>query len=268
MRSDQKALKTLVCCGTATGTSLGQAALWRWWFTYGPRRHALGATHFAVSNDGCTNLPVERFVDIKEYSERTSVESGERLTFVYHRNHLGRCGMLGYAGFWRNLSALAMISIHNRFDRMIYIEWDFFILSDSMLHEAKNTNTGLVCYWCPRYGFPESGMFVCSSGHMESLLEIAMANTEACLTKDATVIERCVPWTEIRKNRVGDRYPEYLDSIPQNADYCAQLPIASGLFSRKAVRIVQDVCPMCGSGMEFDSSGILSCKVCGLDRKE
>jgi len=259
-------MKTLFCCGTATHTGQGQSGLWRWWYYYRPLKEVFGATHYAVNNDGNTNLPNETFVKMHEGEKPINALSEDQLNFVYWSSSLPRKDQYNCPGYYRSVSTLIDIAIQQDFDKFIFIEWDFWVLGSEMVREISQIKQGLIAYWVPHYIFPECCIIVGGRDRMKAAKEAAdrMGSTESITAK--TIAEVSFPWTEVRKHRIGDRYPEFTELLPLDAEYCAQLPNTQVVHNRKLDRLAWSLCKQCGGKIEFNMSGVLSCRICNPEQ--
>jgi len=255
-------VKTLFCCGTATQTSQGQSGLWRWWYYYRPLKDLFGATHYAVNNDGNVNLPNERFVKLHDGTKPIDTLNEDQLNVIHWPTSLPRKSQYACPGYYRSVSTLADIAVRQNFDKLVYIEWDFWVLSTEMMREIARVEHGLIAYWVPFYVFPECNIIVCGKDQMKCLKVYSdRLGAKEDMTAE-TIAEVTFPWTEVRKHRIGDRYPEHTDLLPMGAEYCAQLPNTQVVYKRNLVRLAWELCPDCGGKIEFNEKGVLSCRAC------
>lgn len=233
-------MKTLFWTGSVCGSaSHGQLAIWRWWNYYRQHSGALGITHWAVFNDGARNLPVEFFVAAQDGTGAITTLSPNRLNLVFYVEHLGRTNTHLFPGFWRNLLTAIRVCQEQDFDRFILCEYDCFILSADMLYEVGATRSGLTAYWCPSYEIPETGIVICGRDKFQRLKEQAEAlNSKTNPTRDDR-FEVAVDWTEVRKNRKGDRYPETTRAVPADAEYVCQLPVHANLAWGRVIEVIE-----------------------------
>lgn len=233
-------MKTLFWTGSLCGSAFhGQAAVWRWWNYYRQHAGALGVTHWGVFNDGPKNLPEEFFVDKQEGSGPLRPFERNKLNFVFHVEHLGRRSVHQIPGFWRNLLTALRVCREQEFDRFVLVEYDCLILSPEMLYEVGQTATGLTCYWCPMYSIPETSVVICGKDRFQRTEEQARAvfNKENAGSDDR--FEVAMDWTEVRKHRKGDRYPESTRAVPPDADYVCQMPIHAQLAWGRVIDVLE-----------------------------
>lgn len=257
-------MKTLFGCGTAMHTSQGQSGLWRWFYYYRAFQSLFRATHYATNNDGCENLPIEPFVRRYPGERQIPPLSQDQLSLIYWPAPLPH-RLYDCPGYCRTVSTLARIALEQDFDKLIYVEWDFWILSEAMMREIADIQHGLVTYWSPRYGFGESNLIICGRDQLDILRRSADESSKSNLTK-TEIPEWSWPWTEVRKHREGDRYPEVTDSLPRSADYCGQLPGSHAIYNRSIIRLAWELCPRCGVRVERDLRHCLACPDCHPER--
>lgn len=234
------AVKTLFWSGSLCASVFhGQAAVWRWWNYYRQHSGALGITHWGVFNDGPLNLPVEFFVDKQEGSGPLRPFAQNKLNLVYHNEHLGRASVHQIPGFWRNLLMAVKVCREQDFDRFVLVEYDCLILSAEMLYEVGATTTGLTCYWCPTYSIPETSVVICGKDRFQRTEEQAQAIFNKTSAGSEDRFETAMDWTEVRKHRKGDRYPETTRAVPADADYVCQLPIHAHLAWGRVIEVLE-----------------------------
>ncbi len=233
-------MKTLFWTGAVTGSSThGQAAIWRWWNYYRAHESALGITHWAVFNDDYRNLPVEFFVTAQDGDGAITTFAANRLNLVFYKEHLGRRSAHLFPGFWRNLLTAIRVCKEQDFGRFILCEYDCFILSADMLYEIGVTHSGLVTYWCPTYGIPESAIVICGKDKFDRLEEQARSLQAKENPGENDRFEVAMDWTEVRKHRKGDRYVETNRLVPMDAEYHCQLPVHARLAWGRIVEVIE-----------------------------
>lgn len=219
-------MKTLLACGTCfEERAYGQAAFWRWFFYYRQFADKMGVTHFLCCNDGWKNVPLENSVDLRHSITLEKEPVTKPLTVFYQSERLGRLGCHWFPGWWRNVALAARATATGGFDKMYWIEWDAFVISDRMMAEMRGTQNGIVAYYCPSHGFPESSLFICGRDKAAQLSVVAEQYVTRCLAKESLTTlrepELAIPWTEIRQHQIGDRYGEF-GPYPENADFVCQ----------------------------------------------
>jgi hypothetical protein len=188
--------------------------------------------------------------------------SEDQLNLIHWSSSLPRKSQYACPGYYRSVSTLTELAFQQNFDKIVYIEWDFWVLSAEMMREIARVDHGLITYWSPRYLFPDCNIIVCARDQMKVLKEFSdRLGAKEDMTAE-TIAEVTFPWTEVRKHRVGDRYPEVTMDLPLDVEYCAQLPNTEVVHRAKLVRLAWELCPQCGGKIEFNVKGVLSCRVC------
>ena len=150
-------------------------------------------------------------------------ETGLPTHFLLYSN-MPRTGLLNYPYTWRMFYDLERLFAH--YDRIIYMESDFFICSERMRQWTLDPEVrGLVTVYCPRYRFAESAFFILTKGtqRYEEYIKASPWGSHV-----GEVIEEVLPWTDIEHGLVGDRYREDPKDppLPQSCDFVAQMPLA------------------------------------------
>lgn len=141
---------------------------------------------------------------------------------IFHRfqERLGRKSEIDFPGWWRSFLFSAEVAKREGCNKIIHIESDAFLLSNRIMIYIEAIKSGWTSFWCPRWQMPESAIQVICEDNFDKMLEIAEndLNGEFFL-KSA---ESLLPFTDTIKFFNGDRYGEYIDYIPGNADYVCQ----------------------------------------------
>lgn len=234
------AVKTLGWTGSVCSSPQhGQQAIWRWWNYYQQHGEALGITHWGVFNDGPDNLPVEWFVNKWDATKGVGTFEPNRLNLVHWPEKLGRTNVHHVPGFWRNLLGALTVCRDQGFDRFVLLEHDCFVISAELLFEIGRTASGMVCYWCPAYGMPETSIVICGKDRYQRTIEQAQCLLEKVNPTELDRFETAMDWTEIRKQRKGDRYPEVGRAFPADAEYLCQLPIHARMAWGGVIEVLQ-----------------------------
>jgi len=139
----------------------------------------------------------------------------------YHRfpDRLGRQEVHVYPGWYRSFSHGVLNGINNGFDKIIHAESDAFLLSDRAIDFVNSLDFGWHTFWCHCHNMHESAIqVICGDQftHAKNFLNVPYgAYSGHC-------IDGMFPYTHVHKNFVGDRYGEYLEEIPKDADYACQ----------------------------------------------
>lgn len=183
----------------------------KWLEYYLPKMNALGASKIQLL-DNASALPL-----IHQLQDEVP---GFGVTWDIHRynDHLARgSNIFDYPYIWRAIRDLN--NYFDKYDKIIYMDNDFYILSDKMFSYVKNLSSGWTAFWCPKHNFPETSCNVlikgCSS--YEKFLQTPIEQY------NGTCFERTLPTTFREKGMIGDRYSEYPMNPPANADFNSQV---------------------------------------------
>jgi hypothetical protein len=79
-----------------------------------------------------------------------------------------------------------------------------------------------VMLWYPRHAMPESGIQVIAGTAFGRFCELSNHGYASIVGRTA---ERGLPADLVNKDFVGDRYADYADHIPRDADFAMQAPV-------------------------------------------
>lgn len=144
----------------------------------------------------------------------------EGLTIFHFKNHLGRKEMCIFPGWWRSFTFSSKIAKKYNFEKVILCESDAYIIRRRLLSYVKSLASGWTALWCSKHKFPESSFQVICSDSL-SKLENLYESGEELWTSDM-MAERFLPFTKVEKRFIGDRYGEFLEKYPFDADYVCQ----------------------------------------------
>ena len=137
--------------------------------------------------------------------------------YTFH-THLGRASGCDYEGWHRSFQAAIFYARDNGFTKIIHAESDAFFLSKKIIEFINSLNNGWHSLWCPRHNFPESALQIICPDKIEEAIKFMLRSYNDFR---GNPIEGMFPYNS-HKEFIGDRYGEYLDYIPQNADYSMQ----------------------------------------------
>jgi hypothetical protein len=137
-------------------------------------------------------------------------------------DHLPRKSCLEYPYIWRGTDYVKQIIKKYNPDKIIMTDTDCFIMNSEMCEFIKNMDSGWNVFWCKRYGFPEAALSVLCKDSFHLLDEFFKDGWE---TKNNVAAELVFPYTGVIKEAIGDRYGEYTNEIPKDADFACQIPV-------------------------------------------
>lgn len=188
------------------------------WFTYFSNS-SLQYSKLLIIDDGSPVLPTYNLLPC--VSDKFTIEP-EHKNFIYcFKDNLGRPAHLDYPGWFRGFSFAAKYAYKFNYDKIIHVESDAYILSKKLIEDFNNKTSGWAALWCHRHQFPETAIQIICKDQIANYFAVTQLPYGKYF-KDRT-IETCLPFTSIDRNYIGDRYQEYRDDIPANADYACQV---------------------------------------------
>ncbi|CAG1009413.1 hypothetical protein BURK1_03657 [Burkholderiales bacterium] len=141
--------------------------------------------------------------------------------FVYRfGEHEGRIGVAGHRGWWRSFLFSLEIARTYGFGRIVHVESDAFLLSRRIVDRINAIGDGWTAFWCPLYGFAESGLQVIAADRFDDMAAIAARGLDELTKKFA---EHTLPFTRVERAYAGNRYGENRGRAPGYADYACQV---------------------------------------------
>jgi hypothetical protein len=137
--------------------------------------------------------------------------------FYTFSTHLGRKAICDYEGWHRSFYTAVIYAQNNGFDKIIHSESDSFFLSKKIIEFVNNIDSGWHSMWCARHGFPESCLQIICPDKIQDAMSFFERPYEMF---KGNAIEGLIPYTP-HTEFMGDRYCEYTDVIPKDADFCS-----------------------------------------------
>lgn len=156
---------------------------------------------------GYQRLPVDLPADAKAY-------------FFRFPAHEGRNSMTGYRGWWRSFLFALDVAQTYGFDKIVHVESDAYLVSPRMVDYVNGLSRGWTAMWCPRWNFPETAVQVICADAFDAMAEIYGRGLDELCKRQA---EYTLPFTHVERGLVGDRYGEYRDDVPPDADYACEV---------------------------------------------
>jgi tetratricopeptide (TPR) repeat protein len=219
---DKKKMKTLVFCTAYSETEETWERRYGRWISSVQSAH-LGAEQILIVDDGSKILPKWNNVEIFQEKISGSIEkirSTSEVIFYHFDKRLGRNDIFDFPGWHRSFRAAVLYAIENKFDKIIHIESDSHLISERIREYFRNYNDGWSVLWCEKYNFPEMAIQVIAGSSLKNLLDFFSRPYQEMVGK---AHENLLPYTEIQKGFIGERYGEKLSFVPKFVDYAAQV---------------------------------------------
>jgi hypothetical protein len=163
--------------------------------------------------------------NIKLLQKNTIADFGIELNYP----HIPRQGILGYPYLWRAIENLQ--PLFNSVDKIVIIDSDLFLLSQRAIDYVNNFKSGWGTLWCPLCNFPEAALQIITKDCKEYK---EFVKTPYMMYNGRTM-ETVIPWTEVNKDLVGDRYTErgIIEQTPEMDFFAQTLVGTSVVFGMK-----------------------------------
>jgi hypothetical protein len=184
----------------------------------------LAADQVLLVDDGSASLPGwadTQLVSVDGLGDAYTMPSAGRVVLAHFRARRGRRDILDFPGWHRSFCFAALYADRQRFDRVIHIESDACVISARAREFLTVFRAGWAAFWSARYDMPESAIQVAAGEGVRALAQFARAPYDALIGRTH---ERMMPFTHVEKRFSGDRYGEFGDAVPPDADYAAQIP--------------------------------------------
>lgn len=204
-----------------------------WIKFYQGKKDLLGFRNIFLIDDGSA---IEDIKDIAPGVNIIEPEAGlpevlpEGISIFHFQKRLGRGKNCVFPGWWRSFTFSSKIAKKYNFDKLILCEPDAYIIRDRLFSYIKSVAKGWVSLWCPKHKFPESAIQVICKDSINKLEEMHEKG-EALWNLDV-IAERFLPFTKVEKRFIGDRYGEFLEKYPYDADYICQAWLNNSVMGR------------------------------------
>jgi hypothetical protein len=151
-----------------------------------------------------------------------------QVKFIKKTDRIERVGHLGYEYWYRAFREAIRYARNHAYNKIIHIDSDGFLLSNRICEDVKNLNSGWNCYWCEAHKFPDTIFQIIGSDQIDNAYNFMSTGYLPHYGKRQA--EDIVPFTNVNKSFIGDRYPDKGIIIQDpNWDYCAQVPLSMNI---------------------------------------
>jgi hypothetical protein len=165
--------------------------------------------------------------------------------------HLPRTGIWEYPYCWRmmkyvqDMVAERGIVTFTKKDlfpvkKVIFLDTDFYVLTPKFAKYIANLGHGYTSFWCPKYGFPEAALNVLCEDAFSRFLHLPIPSPTYYNGKH---MEWILPFTQVNKDFVGDRYGEGCEIQREEMDWYGQwnTGCADMIYDLKSIKDQMDV---------------------------
>jgi hypothetical protein len=213
-------MKTLLFCTGYSKTLEVWNTKYKLWLhavTTGGVRH----DHVLIIDDASPNLL--EFSNINIIREGQLPKTYINPTIYTFNKRLGRQTISCYPGWFRSFMFSATYAETYGFEKIVHIEADSFVISNRMGEYINNLTEGWTTFWCPTYNFPEPCIQVIAGASLQDFFTWNNKKIPYLGTYHNKLAEDYLPFTNIVKDFVGDRWGESNIEPPRNADYATQM---------------------------------------------
>jgi len=212
-------MKTLLFCTTyAVSSPQWDARFRKWWEFFTASK--LERAQILMIDDGSPVLPAWR--GVKVLSDLTDRQPPEKTVLYHFADNLGRSDALVYPGWFRSFTFAAVYAHRYGFDKVVHVESDSFLFTERIIAYINGLTSGWTALWCPRWEMPETCVQIIAADQLELYRQFSTVSYATELAGQR--IEDRLPFTHVNKDFIGDRYGEYLDWVPEDADFACNIP--------------------------------------------
>lgn len=167
----------------------------RWVNYYTAIQNKIGFDDIWLLDNSSTRENIDRFLDgvdktpfIQRFSERLVRREGMPHDYPY---------------YWRALWFIKNLFVS--YDKIICIDSDCFVLTERMASYIKNLDSGWTSFWCKRWNFPDSSIWVLTKPEFDLFLKCTQGDWSR---KVGECMERDIPFTYVNKDFCCSRFGE------------------------------------------------------------
>ncbi len=216
-------MRTLIYCTAFAPTALLWDRRYRRWVD-AVLSGGLLHDQILLVDDGSPVLPGWPDTDIvtlHTLDEAAHVTSTAPVLLLRFPNRLGRAAVYDFPGWYRSFASGARYAQAARFQKVLHIESDAYIVSPRMRDWANAATAGWRAPYSAKYDFPEMAIQVIGLDQLGQFA--AFSEQPYSVLKDQTH-ETALPLTHVEKSFFGDRFGEEGIAVPANADFATQVP--------------------------------------------
>jgi len=215
-------MSTLLFCTSFSANQTTWSNRYRRWLDYN-KSSGLIYDQALIVDDCSPVLPEWNDVQILTKLADDAIRPPDPNILVTFKTHLGRPSTWNYPGWFRSYGFAAKYAAKFQFKKIIHIESDAFLFSKNIINYINGLNSGWTSFWSNQYNFPETAIQVICEDQINNFFWFATQKYNT--THVNKPIETITPFTNINKRFKGDRYSEFLASLPDQVDFCCQFPV-------------------------------------------
>ncbi len=211
-------MATLVFCTAYSESLRTWDYRWKRWIT-AVSRSGLHYDQILIVDDGSPILP--EWHDTAIIQEGNEIPTNQPICLYHFATRKGQhIDGEPFPGWYRSFSFACLNAIERNFDKIVHIEADAFLISHRAVSYFNATQAGWTALWCPHHTLPESTLQIICQDQFPRAVAFLEQPYRSHLSQP---IETLLPFTHVETNLAGDRFGEFSDHVPRDADYASQL---------------------------------------------
>ena len=217
-------MKTLIFCTSFFDTEELYQKRYQKWIDY-YSHHTFTNDKYMYLIDDCSNLELinDDLVNIIKENHLSGIQKENKINIYSFNNRKGLNWSHNSAnneGWWRSFSACLDIAEKYNYEKIIHIESDAFLISNRMFNYIDSLKTGWTGLWANKYNFPESCIQVICKDQFDSFRNFVTCGSHELSKKG--LAEKIIPFTNVERRFIGDRYGEKVNKQMEGLDYFCQ----------------------------------------------
>lgn len=207
--------RTLLFCTSYSKT----AQMWAF-------RHRRWLEHIDVSKIHYDNLAI--FDDsspvLPDWSDFTITNNSDGVlkstkSIISFERRLGRKSTFDCEGWYRSFSAAVQLAYKQDFSRLLHIESDAFLVSERAVDWVNSNSADWSTLWSAGHNFPEMAIQTMNRTGIETAYSLFKQDYEWLRGE---IHEKKLPFSNVNKDLIGERYHDFHQSPPRNIDWIGQ----------------------------------------------
>ena len=217
-------MKTLIFCTSYFDTEELYQKRYQKWIDYYNNHQFTNNKHMYLIDD-CSDLKLitdnavhtikeDQFGDFQEENKINIFSFNNRKGLNWSHNSANN------EGWWRSFTTSLDIAEKYNYEKIVHIESDAFLISMRIFDYIEGLKTGWTGLWANKYNFPESCIQVICKDQFDSFRDFASCGSHELSKKG--LAEKVIPFTNVERKFVGDRYGEKVNKQVVGLDYFCQ----------------------------------------------
>lgn len=241
MGTDRVQADSFIFCTSYIVDSADSQERYRKWLAYyDEMKPRFGAARIFLIDDGSALKNIPGALSVVDADQRLPARLPDGPVMFRFDQHYGRKSISVYPGWWRSFSFAARIAARYGYRKAIHCESDAYVTSERMMNFMAGLDEGWTTFWCQRWGFPETALQVIAGRQLSKLRAFHDLGEDFWFTDlgKAGFAEHILPFTQVNRHFIGDRYGEYMEDYPDDADFVCQA-VPSMQFQNRDRRVAK-----------------------------